>query len=61
MGEKMNLEEQKLRQYVRQKIAKTLREQEEKEYQLRQVIRKILKEGDVSDIHPHRSTAIFFP
>ena len=58
MGEKMNLEEQKLRQYVRQKIAKTLREQEEKEYQLRQVIRKILKEGDVSDIHPHRSTAI---
>ena len=54
----MNLEEQKLRQYVRQKIAKTLREQEEKEYQLRQVIRKILKEGDVSDIHPHRSTAI---
>jgi len=58
VGEKMNLEEQKLRQYVRQKIAKTLREQEEKEYQLRQVIRKILKEGDVSDIHPHRSTAI---
>jgi len=54
----MNLEEQKLRQYVRQKIAKTLRAQEEKEYQLRQVIRKILKEGDVSDIHPHRSTAI---
>ena len=54
----MNLEEQKLRRYIRQKIAKTLREQEEKEYQLRQVIRKILKEGDVSDIHPHRSTAI---
>ena len=54
----MNLEEQKLRRYVRQKIAKTLREQEEKEYQLRKVIRKLLREGDVSDIHPHRSTAI---
>ena len=54
----MNLEEKKLRQYIRQKIAKTLHEQEEKEFQLRKVIRQILKEGDISDIHPHRSTAI---
>ena len=54
----MNLEEKKLRQYIRQKITNTIKEQEEKEYQLRKVIRKLLKEGDVSDIHPHRSTAI---
>jgi len=58
VGEKMNLEEKKLRQYIRQKITNTIKEQEEKEYQLRKVIRKLLKEGDVSDIHPHRSTAI---
>ena len=54
----MNAEEKKLRLYIRQKIARTLREQEEKEYQLRKVIRKLLREGDLSDIHPHRSTAI---
>ena len=28
------------------------------EQQLRQVIRQLLKEGDISDIHPHRSTGI---
>ena len=54
----MNPEEKALREYIRKKITKTLREQEEKEYQLRKVIRKLLREGDISDIHPHRSTAI---
>ena len=54
----MNQEEKVLRQYVRKKISKMIREQEEKEFQLRQVIRKLLKEGDISDVHPHRSTAI---
>ena len=34
------------------------REQEEREYELRKIIRQLLKEGDISDIHPHRSTAI---
>ena len=54
----MNKEEQALREYIRKKISKTIREQEEKEFQLRQVIRKLLREGDISDVHPHRSTAI---
>ena len=54
----MNKEEKMLREYVRKKITKLIREQEEKEFQLRQVIRKLLREGDISDVHPHRSTAI---
>jgi len=56
--EKMTEEEKTLREYVRKKITKIIREQEEKEFQLRQVIRKLLREGDISDVHPHRSTAI---
>jgi hypothetical protein len=28
------------------------------EFRLRKVIRKLLKEGDISDMHPHRSTGI---
>ena len=56
--EKMTEEEKILREYVRKKITKVIREQEEKEFQLRQVIRKLLREGDISDVHPHRSTAI---
>ena len=54
----MNQEEKILRQYVRKKISKMIREQEEKEFQLRSIIRKLLREGDISDVHPHRSTAI---
>ena len=54
----MNPEEKALREYIRKKILKNLKEQEEKEYQLRTVVRKLLREGDISDIHPHRSTAI---
>ena len=54
----MNKEEQILREYIRKKISKTILEQEKKEFQLRQVIRKLLREGDISDVHPHRSTAI---
>jgi hypothetical protein len=56
--EKMSPEEQALREYIRKKILKNLKEQEEKEYQLRTVVRRLLREGDISDIHPHRSTAI---
>ena len=56
--EKMNKEEEVLREYIRKKISKIIREQEEKEFELRKVIRKLLREGDISDIHPHRSTAI---
>ena len=54
----MNKEEKMLREYIRKKAFKILREQEEQEYQLRKIIRRILKEGDISDVHPHRSTAI---
>ena len=54
----MNQEEKILRQYVRKKISKMIREQEEKEFELRTIIRKLLREGDISDVHPHRSTAI---
>ena len=56
--QKMTEEEKVLREYVRKKITKIIREQEQKEYELRQVIRKLLSEGDISDVHPHRSTAI---
>ena len=55
---KMTEEEKILREYVRKKISKIIFEQEKKEFELRKIIRKILKEGDISDIHPHRSTAI---
>ena len=56
--EEMNKEEKTLREYIRKKISNMIREQEEKEFQLRQIIRGILREGDISDVHPHRSTAI---
>lgn len=56
--EEMNEEEKVLREYIRKKIAKVIREQEQKEYELRKIIRSLLKEGDISDVHPHRSTAI---
>ncbi len=54
--------EQKIRQYVRNKIKKLFHEQQkaemQEEMQLRKMIRMVLKEGDISDIHPHRSTGI---
>ena len=56
--EEMKAEEKVLREYIRKKITKVIREQEEKEYELRKIIRSLLKEGDISDVHPHRSTAI---
>jgi len=54
----MNQEEKILREYIRKKISRTIQEGEKKEFQLRLAIRKILREGDISDVHPHRSTAI---
>ena len=62
----MNSKEEKLiREYVRMKINNTLNEHKEQQRQiiqeelrLRKVIRQILKEGDISDMHPHRSTGI---
>ena len=54
----MNNEEKMIRSYIRKKISSIISEQHKKEYELRKVIRSLLKEGDISDIHPHRSTAI---
>tara|TARA_R110002074_G_scaffold206913_2_gene375376 strand:+ start:463 stop:1233 length:771 start_codon:yes stop_codon:yes gene_type:complete len=61
----MNKDEKIIREYVRMKIGKTLKEHKEKEkqifleeFRLRKVVRELLKEGDISDMHPHRSTGI---
>tara|TARA_Y100000114_G_scaffold49778_1_gene45450 strand:+ start:6586 stop:7419 length:834 start_codon:yes stop_codon:yes gene_type:complete len=54
----MSEEEKVLREYIRKKISKVMLQQERQEHELRKVIRRLLKEGDISDIHPHRSTAI---
>ena len=54
--------EQKLRKYIRNKINESYKRQKTQELneeaKLRQIIRSILKESDISDIHPHRSTGI---
>jgi hypothetical protein len=54
--------EQKLRSYIRNKITESYKRQKtqqlNEEAKLREVIRSILKESDISDIHPHRSTGI---
>jgi len=54
--------EKLLREYIRNKIKSKLNEEQNKvlreEKVLRQVIRKLIAEGDISDIHPHRSTGI---
>ena len=51
-----------LRQHIRNKIKEKLISENKKrltdEESLRVVIRKLIKEGDISDIHPHRSTGI---
>ncbi len=54
----MNKEEKILREYIRKKITSFRSNQIKQEARLRLVIRKLLREGDISDIHPHRSTAI---
>ena len=54
--------EKLLREYIRNKIKSKLNEEQNKmlreEKALRQVIRKLIAEGDISDVHPHRSTGI---
>lgn len=54
--------ERKLRSHIRNRIKSIIAEQKrvqmQEEQALRKVIRQILKEGDISDIHPHRSTGI---
>ena len=54
----MDKVEKLLREHIRKKISSVRLQQERNEQKLREVIRKLLREGDISDIHPHRSTAI---
>ena len=54
----MTEEEKTLREHIRRKLKSPLSEQIKQEYHLRRVIRKLLREGDLSDTHPHRSTGI---
>ena len=54
--------EQKLRHYIRQKLKSSLKEHKinrlNEEQILRKLIRSVIKESDISDVHPHRSTGI---
>ena len=54
--------EMKLREYIRNKLRSVIHEKQkaalQQEMQLRKVIQNLLAEGDISDIHPHRSTGI---
>ena len=55
------LTERLMREYIRKRIKQVLTENNTKnnhEEQLRLVIRKLIAEGDISDVHPHRSTGI---
>ena len=47
-----------LRRHIRKKIRENLAKEKQEEFALRSLIRKMLIEGDVSDVHPHRSTGI---
>jgi len=56
--EQMTEEEKVLREFIRRELIKEIKAEEQQEFELRKIIRNLLKEGDISDIHPHRSTAI---
>ena len=51
-----------IRKYIRKKVRAMLLEQEKQQFlqeqRLRKAVRQLLKEGDISDMHPHRSTGI---
>ena len=54
--------EEVVRRYIRKKVRTLLHEQKKEQFlqetRLRKAIRQLIKEGDISDIHPHRSTGI---
>ena len=63
MGDREDIAiETMLRKYIRNKINTTLQEKKtaalNEEKQLRAVIRTLIQEADISDMHPHRSTGI---
>ena len=51
-----------VRKYIRKKVRTMLHEHKKQQFlqeqRLRKIIRNLLQEGDVSDMHPHRSTGI---
>ena len=47
-----------LRKIIRKKMKAALHEKYKRELAVRLAIRQILSEGDISDVHPHRSTGI---
>jgi len=51
-----------VRKYIRKKVRTMLHEHKKQQFlqeqRLRKVIRQLLNEGDISDMHPHRSTGI---
>jgi len=59
-GNKMNYsnEEKRFRLLIREKLKRSLNEEKRGERLIRRYIRHLLKEGDLSDTHPHRSTGI---
>jgi hypothetical protein len=56
------IQEQRLRKIIREKISRRMSQKNEvliQEQRLRKIIRqRLLAEGDLSDMHPHRSTGI---
>ncbi len=50
--------EETIRKYIRFKINEAKKQQMAEEMRLRKVIRQLLTEADISDMHPHRSTGI---
>ena len=56
--DQMTEDEKILREHIRKKLKSQLLEQRRQENELRLIIRALLKEGDLSDTHPNRSTGI---
>ena len=56
--DEMTEDEKTLREHIRRKLKKELFEKRNQENELRSIIRSLLKEGDLSDTHPNRSTGI---
>ena len=52
------ISEQMLRKLIHNKLIKLKKQQTVQENSLRLIIRSLLKEGDISDTHPNRSTGI---
>jgi hypothetical protein len=56
--DEMSEDEKTLREHIRRKLKNQLFEKRSQENELRSIICSLLKEGDLSDTHPNRSTGI---